>query len=322
MAMEITALSSTQRASFDRDGYLTVPGILSSMQCNELEAYADAAMDRHSPRAGTGQESHPSQVQLRLNIGEHPEFIPIVSQPLVVSLVAQLLSPNIHLHTAAVLFKHSCIGTQITADEVVSRGGVSAVFEAQSAGYHRDIGITEDVGHAGVFRAGIKACYALSDMTAPMTGMTMFAKGSHLINTPLPVVANGQPAVHEAVQPSLRRGDVCLFENRIFHTGSVNMTDVVSKCVMIGYSYRWMGGHRSNMELVWPPYSMLKGLDPVTQQLLGGRGDAQPDLVSLVTETKQTGILLSPSAQAESAEFAWTTEVNSLASGASGCARL
>ena len=322
MVMEITALESTLRASFDRDGYLTVPGVLSTMQCNELEAYADAAMDRHSPRAGTGQESHQSQVQLRLNIGEHPEFIPIVSQPLVVSLVAQLLSPNIHLHTAAVLFKHSYIGNQISAEEVVSRGGPRAVFEAESAGYHRDIGMTEDVGHGGVFRGGIKACYALSDLTVPMAGMTMFAKGSHLISTPLPVVANGQPAVHEAVQPTMRRGDVCLFENRIFHTGSVNMTNVVSKCVMIGYSYRWMGGHRSNMELVWPPQSMLKGLDPVTQQLLGGRGDAQPDLVSLVNGAKQAGGLLIPSAQAESAEFAWTTEVSSLASGVNGCARL
>ena len=100
------------------------------------------------------------------------------------------------------------------------------------------------------------------------------------------------------------------------------MTNVVSKCVMIGYSYRWMGGHRSNMELVWPPQSMLKGLDPVTQQLLGGRGDAQPDLVSLVNGAKQAGGLLIPSAQAESAEFAWTTEVSSLASGVNGCARL
>ena len=52
-------------------------------------------------------------------------------------------------------------------------------------------------------------------MDAPMGGMTMFAKGSHLIDTPLPV-SNGQPVEHEAVQPPLKRGDACLFENRIF----------------------------------------------------------------------------------------------------------
>ena len=48
-----------------------------------------------------------------------------------------------------------------------------------------------------------------------MGGMTMFARGSHLIDTPLPV-SNGQPVEHEAVQPPLKRGDACLFENRIF----------------------------------------------------------------------------------------------------------
>ena len=81
---------------------------------------------------------------------------------------------------------------------------------------HRDIGITEDTGHDGVFRGGVKVCYALTDgMDAPMGGMTMFARGSHLIDTPLPV-SNGQPVEHEAVQPPLKRGDACLFENRIF----------------------------------------------------------------------------------------------------------
>ena len=81
---------------------------------------------------------------------------------------------------------------------------------------HRDIGITEDTGHGGVFRCGVKVCYALTGgMDAPMGGMTLFARGSHLIDTPLPV-SNGQPVDHEAVQPPLKRGDACLFENRIF----------------------------------------------------------------------------------------------------------
>ena len=42
---------------------------------------------------------------------------------------------------------------------------------------HRDIGITEDTGHDGVFRGGVKVCYALTGgMDAPMGGMTMFAR--------------------------------------------------------------------------------------------------------------------------------------------------
>ena len=100
------------------------------------------------------------------------------------------------------------------------------------------------------------------------------------------------------------------------------MSETVSKCVIIGYSYRWMGGHRSNMELVWPPYPMLQGLDPVTQQLLGGHGDAQPDLVALISGAKQGGKLLSASAQAENPDFVWTTTADSTASTCDAVSRL
>lgn len=311
--MEIKPLSATHRETFDRDGFLVIPKVLTDAECDKLETFANAAVKRHAPQADTGLEATQTQIQLRLALGDHPEFIPIVGQPLIVSIVAQLLSSNIHVHTVAVLFKHSYIGKGLSADEVVRRGGPRAVFEAESAGWHRDIGITEDVGHSGVFKCGIKACYALSDLTSPMAGMTMFARGSHLIHTPL-AVANGQPVEHEVVQPALRRGDVCMFENRIFHTGTINMTEVLSKCVIIGYAYRWVGGHRSNMELVWPPYPLLNDLDPVTQQLLGGSGEFQPDLVALMSGARRGGKLSGQSAQAESADFVWTRDVESTAS--------
>ena len=78
-----------------------------------------------------------------------------------------------------------------------------------------------------------------------------------------------------------------------------------------------MGGRRSNMELVWPPMDLLQGCDPVTQQLLGGQG-GEGDLVSLFGRGKRPslakgGQLTAPSAQTESAEFAWTVEVGSSA---------
>ena len=40
------------------------------------------------------------------------------------------------------------------ADEQIKR----QIFESDSTGWHRDIGMTEDMGHAGVFRGGVKIC--------------------------------------------------------------------------------------------------------------------------------------------------------------------
>lgn len=62
-----------------------------------------------------------------------------------------------------------------------------AAPQAGSVGWHRDIGMTEDMSHAAVFRGGIKICYCLTDFTQPRSGLTRFAQGSHTLAAPLPV---------------------------------------------------------------------------------------------------------------------------------------
>lgn len=268
--MTFAKITDAQRAAFDRDGFLVVGAALSEGELHVLEEAADGLIRQHGPRGGAGLEKHPTQVQLRMPIAEAPALLGLVGKGSVVSLCAQLLSPNLHLHTAAVLFKYPHACTREDGDE-------QAEFEAHSTGWHRDIGITEDMGHDCVFRAGIKVCYALSDFQSPRSGLTRFAQGSHLITSPLPVDMASYPAEHTPVQPPLRRGDAVLFENRIFHCGSVNMSPHVAKSLMIGYAYRWLGGHRKNMELVWPNQSEVHLQSRVTQQLLGGEGDGLID---------------------------------------------
>ncbi len=50
----------------------------------------------------------------------------------------------------------------------------------------------------------------------------------------------------------LSAGDAFLFENRVFHATAPNLSQRTSKVVIMGYSYRWMGGLRDNMNLVQP----------------------------------------------------------------------
>ena len=107
---EFQILSPEQRASFDVDGFLAVRKVLSAAEVGRLTVAADAAMERHQPRGGGGLEADPTQVQLRPPMAEHPELLPLVGHGPTVSLVAQLLSPNLHLHTAAILYKHPLEG--------------------------------------------------------------------------------------------------------------------------------------------------------------------------------------------------------------------
>jgi len=88
--------------------------------------------------------------------------------------------------------------------------------------------MTEDLGHANIVRAGIKVGYCLTDFSEPMSGFTLFAPGSHLLPTPLPL-AQGEIDPPDTVDLRLNAGDAFLFENRIFHTSAPNLQPAAVK---------------------------------------------------------------------------------------------
>ncbi|NKB70208.1 MAG: hypothetical protein GKR89_24315 [Candidatus Latescibacteria bacterium] len=251
--MQLTLLQDPQRRFFDAHGYLVVPGALSPEEVAQLTAVSDRMIDDFDR-----QEGQP-YVQRRPGVVEEPAFHPLLGHAATLPLVVQLLSPNIHLHTTAIIYKFPQ-----PADIETTRG------------WHRDIGITEDMGHGGIFRAGIKVGYCLTDFNEPQSGFTMFAPGSHLLPTPLPI-PQGQVDPEGAVDLCLKAGDAFLFENRVFHTAAPNLSQRTSKVIILGYSYRWMGGRRDNMALVQPEPQVLDQVDPIRQQLLGGACDGLVD---------------------------------------------
>ena len=148
--------------------------------------------------------------------------------------------------------------------------------QAYKQGWHRDIGIAEDLGHQGLPRVGIKVCYCLTDFHEPGSGITLMAPGSHIHPAPLPV-RKGELDPEEVAEPRLRAGDALLFENRIFHSSAPNLSDHTSKVMFYGYSYRWM---KVDVNLDPPDERLLeKADDDIDHQLLGGylNVDAQPE---------------------------------------------
>ena len=262
--MEFVPLTERQRRFFDGNGYLAVPGALTPDEVAQLTRVCDRMIDDF--------ERPPDQcyVQRRPGIVEEPAFHPLLAHPSAVPLVVQLLSPNIHLHTTAIIYK-------LPQEEAAGR----------ERGWHRDIGMTEDLGHEGVVRAGIKVGYCLTDFPAPRSGFTMFAPGSQRLPTPLPI-PKGAVDPDGAVELCLRAGDAFLFENRVFHTSAPNLSRRTSKVVILGYSYRWMGGRRDQMSLVQPAPRVLDQVDGIRRQLLGGAGE------ELVDWARQHGIAPDP----------------------------
>ena len=122
--MEFVALTEQQRRSFDDNGYLVVPEALSAQEVAQLTPVCDRLIEDF--------ERPPDQcyVQRRPGIVEEPAFHPLLAHSATLPLVVQLLSPNIHLHTTAIIYKFP---------QDAAAGG--------ERGWHRDIGMAEDLGH-------------------------------------------------------------------------------------------------------------------------------------------------------------------------------
>ena len=251
--MDFVKLTGAQRQFFDDNGYLVVPDVLSTEMIDKLTQVSDRLIESF--------DANGAYVQRRPGIVQEPDFHPLMTQSPTVPLVAQLLSPNIQLHTTAIIYKFP----EPADEEVVNQRG-----------WHRDSGLAVDLRHKNVPCVSIKVGYCLTDFKQPSSGFTLFASGSHLIDTPLPI-PKGEVDPVGTIELCLNAGDAFLFENRLFHTSAPNLTDRVSKVIIFGYAYRWMGGSHKAMSLVQPDDAVLAQVDDVAKQLLGATSDGLID---------------------------------------------
>jgi ectoine hydroxylase-related dioxygenase (phytanoyl-CoA dioxygenase family) len=281
--VDFTRLTTEQRQSFERDGFLVVPDVLTAEEVARLVEACDRLAEpllRKPKLFGRPEFNH---LDLRPGLLREEALFALVAHSKTVPLVVQLLSPNIHLHSTALIYKRP----------------EEPDAPAFRRGWHRDIRIPRDMGHTGLPLVGIKVCYCLTDFQRPDSGMTLMARGTHLRTEPL-AIPKGQvdPLGVEVCDLRLKAGDAFLFENRIFHTAAPNRSDRTSKVLMYGYAYRWM---KPEVYLDIPNKEHLGKADPVERQLLGGYWDVDTQPWALQRWAKRHGVQPEP--------VPWTVEV-------------
>jgi ectoine hydroxylase-related dioxygenase (phytanoyl-CoA dioxygenase family) len=275
-------LQPEQRKSFDDDGFLIIRNALDSDAVARLVEAGDRLAGSFLTKGELPGRPEYNLLDLRPGLLAESALFDLISHSATVPLVVQLLSPNIHLHSSALIYKRPA--------------PQSPEFRF---GWHRDIRIPRDLGHQSLPRVGIKVCYCLTDFHQPRSGMTLLARGSHLRTKPLAMASDDvDPRDLELCDLQLNAGDAFLFENRLFHTGAPNLSDHCSKVVMFGYSYRWM---KTEIYLETPDARLLAQRDPVTRQLLGGYRDIDTPPWALQRWAQRHGVL--PEA------VPWTVEI-------------
>jgi ectoine hydroxylase-related dioxygenase (phytanoyl-CoA dioxygenase family) len=253
--MDFVPLTSDQRRAFAEDGFLVVPNALDRETVARLLSVSDRLAEPFLRKPVVEGKPEYNHLDLRRGLLNEKALFDLVTHSATVPLVVQLLGPNIHLHSTTIIYKRP-----ETLDAPVFRRG-----------WHRDIRMARDLGHAGLPLAGLKICYCLTDFQEPNSGMTLMARGSHLHEQPLQIPKGAvDPIDAEVCDLQLRAGDALFFEHRIFHTAAPNRTDRTSKVIIYGYAYRWM---RPEVYLESPDEQQLLKADPITRQLLGGYRD-------------------------------------------------
>ena len=281
--MDFVYLKPEQRHSFAEDGFLVVRNALDAETVERLIKAGDRRAEAFLMKPEVLDKTDYNQLDLRPGLLADEPFFALVSQSSTVPLIVQLLGTNIHLHSTALIYKRP-------------EDPGSAPFRR---GWHRDIRIPKDLGHQGLPLVGIKVCYCLTDFHQPDSGMTVFARKSHLSNEAL-ALAKGKvdPTNMEACDLILNSGDAVLFENRIFHTAAPNRSNRVSRVLMYGYAYRWM---KPEVYLDVPDQRLLEKADPVSRQLLGGYRDVDTAPWALQRWAERHGVASAP--------VPWTVEV-------------
>ena len=270
--MNFVPLTTEQRQSFDDDGFLVVRDVLNKETIEQLIEAGDRRARAFLNKPELLEKEEYNHLDLRPGLLKEKPFFALLTQSPTVPLVVQLLSPNIQLHSLTLIYKRP-----VDPEGVPFRRG-----------WHRDIRIPKDLGHRDLPRVGIKICYCLTDFHKPNSGMTLFARKTHLSSEALKIRKGKiDPEGVEVCDLTLNAGDAVLFENRIFHTAAPNRSDRTSKVLMYGYAYRWL---KPEVYLETPDETLLQKADPIERQLLGGYRDVDTPPWALQRWAKTHGV--------------------------------
>ena len=243
-----------QVAEFEDRGLLTVPNALPpTMVGLLLEAH-----DRiYGEEQAAGRLGPDGRLHLFAFVLRDERYLDLLDLPATFPLICELLGWNIYVY-------HCHLDVHPPVRDPASPGW----------GWHQDGGRQnlEIETHPTRPRLSVKVAYFLSDASEPGRGNLMVIPGSHRWNSiprpERPDLGFEQPPGAAPVVAA--PGTAVLFDRRLWHSRSDNLSNVTRKVLFLGYTYRWV---RPRDDYRFDP-QWLAGLSPIRRQLLGMGPDA------------------------------------------------
>jgi ectoine hydroxylase-related dioxygenase (phytanoyl-CoA dioxygenase family) len=237
-------------AALERDGFVLIPDALDAVGVAAIVAVVDrvAHDEAAAGRAGPDGSVHALEV-----IDRDPLLAELLVTPAVLALVCTTLGWNIHLYHS-----HVDVHPPLPAPP-------RPVWRWHQDGGRQNL----DLGGPELRpRLSVKVAYFLSDVSEPGRGNMLVIPGSHRRNVlprpERPELGFAEPDGHVPILAA--PGTACVFDRRIWHGRSPNVSALTRKAVFTGYTYRWIRPRHEHAPDIHP------GLDAVQRQLLGGCG--------------------------------------------------
>ena len=253
-----TALSAADRHRFETDGYVIVPEALSGEETQRARSAIGAAYARarSTGTITTGQPMH----QLSA-VASVPDLAFLVDHPNTLRYVWSLLGWNVHIYHS-----HVDVHPPVTAPQ-------RPWWHWHQDGGRQNRELETDPRP----RMSVKVAFWLSDLSKTGRGNFTVIPGSHRRNwlhgpprRDLP-----WPAPHEAVQLCVQPGDAVVFDRRLWHARSDNLSTVTRMAAFFGYTYRWVSIRDELPATGSDPW--WQSLSPLQRQLLGRCGPGSGD---------------------------------------------
>jgi hypothetical protein len=246
-----TGITEAQRAALRSDGFVIVPGALSP----DVVARLTGALGRiHAEELLAGRVGRHEPMHLLGQLGRDPAFLELLDHPSVFPVLWGELGWNIHVYHCHL---------DVTPPRETPR-------EQPFWGWHQDGGRQNlELDGEPRPRLSLKVAYWLSDLSAPGRGNMLVLPGSHERNV-LPRPGAGDHAFEQpagAVPVMASPGDALIFDRRLWHSRSDNLSDITRRAIFLAYTYRWI---RPRDDLGVALHELSRNaVSPIRRQLLG-----------------------------------------------------
>ena len=212
-------LSQEQKSELDINGFTIIKNALDKNLLNNIINTVDVIYNQNEKAT---QENF---LHIFDFFNRDPIFLNLISNPRVLHPIIDLLGWNIYMYHA-----HLDVNPPLSINDSLP-----------PLTWHRDNSrMNYEFGNGTYPRITLKASFWLSDVSETGRGNLYVLPGSHLANYS-DLRNKSESYLSKFAIPILANaGDIVIFDNRLWHTRSNNISDLTRKVIFIGYGFRWL----------------------------------------------------------------------------------